>query len=55
VRHRPSSQRKICLQDFEEHKRDMRLPFGKRDWLRGLDLNQRSGSCRIMSGPSANQ
>jgi hypothetical protein len=41
ARHRPSSQRKICLQDFEERKRDKRLPFGERNWLRGLDLNQR--------------
>src|SRR4029453_2162514 len=39
--HLQSHQRKICLQDFEERKRDKRLPFGERNWLRGLDLNQR--------------
>ena len=27
----------------------------RRNWLRGLDLNQRSGSCRIMSRPDANR
>jgi hypothetical protein len=41
ARHRQTDQRKICLQDFEERKRDKRLPFGERNWLRGLDLNQR--------------
>ena len=39
--HRGIHQRKICLQDFEERKRDKRLSFGERKWLRGLDLNQR--------------
>jgi hypothetical protein len=29
-------------------------PKKKKNWLRRLDLNQRSGSCRIMSLPAAN-
>ena len=40
--HRGIHQRKICLQNFEECKRNKRLPFSERNWLRGLDLNQRS-------------
>ncbi len=40
--HLQTDQRKICLRGFRERKRDKRLPFGQKNWLRGLDLNQRS-------------
>ena len=38
--HPQPHQRKICLRHFEERKRD-KPPRFKKDWLRGLDLNQR--------------
>ncbi len=34
--HLQTDQRKICLRGFRERKRDKRLPFGQKNWLRGL-------------------